>query len=141
MVFQQPEESFDPRKTLGWSVGEPLKHRGMGREERARRVRSLLAQVGLGAPLASRYPHEVSGGECQRAALARALAASPRLLVCDEITSALDTIVQAEIVRLVRRLCKEQEMACLFITHDLALLADLASRVLLMEHGRIVSDR
>lgn len=137
MVFQQPEESFDPRKTLGWSIGEPLLNRGVRAHERAARITDLLQQVGLDDSLAARYPHEVSGGECQRAALARALAPNPRLLVCDEITSALDTIVQADIVRLVGRLCQARGMACLFITHERALLARLASRVLVMEAGRI----
>lgn len=137
LIFQQPRESFDPRRTLGWSVAEPLCTRGVASEERIRRVRSLLHEVGLGEEIALRYPHEASGGECQRAALARALAAGPRLLVCDEITSALDTIMQVQIVQIVKDLCRKKGLACLFITHDRALLEGLAERILQMEDGRI----
>lgn len=137
LIFQQPRESFDPRRTLGWSVAEPLCTRGVASEERIRRVRSLLHEVGLGEEIALRYPHEASGGECQRAALARALAAEPRLLVCDEITSALDMIMQVQIVQIVKDLCRKKGLACLFITHDRALLEGLAERILQMEDGRI----
>ena len=140
MVFQMPEDSFDPRKTLGWSIAEPLLRHGWKKERRKERVAELLQEVGLGAHFATRYPHEASGGECQRAAIARALTLSPKLLICDEVTSALDVTVQAQVVRLLRRILQEQGAACLFVTHDLALLPAIADRVIVMQAGRIVEQ-
>lgn len=140
MIFQMPEDSFDPRKTLGWSIAEPLLDRGWEKARREARVRELLAEVGLEPSFAERYSHEVSGGQCQRAALARAIALSPKLLICDEATSALDVTVQSRIVELIKKLCRKKRMACLFITHDLALLPGLADRVLVMHGGRIVEE-
>ena len=86
---------------------------------------------------AERYPREVSGGECQRAAIARAISISPKLLICDEATSALDVTIQAQIVALIKKLCVEKNIACLFITHDLATLKKIADRVLVLEDGRL----
>ncbi len=140
MIFQQPEESFDPRQTLGWSIAEPLRQHGMSRSAARERVPELLAEAGLPAGYAARYPHEVSGGECQRAAIARAIALRPRLLICDEATSALDVTVQAQIVALLSRLIREHHMASLFITHDLALLRRLATRGIVMHAGHIVEQ-
>lgn len=96
--------------------------------------------MGLEEAYTERYPHEVSGGECQRAAIARALARDPAVLICDEATSALDVMTQQSVVGLLRRLLAERGMACLFITHDLALLPALAHRVLVMHGGRIVEE-
>lgn len=138
MIFQMPEDSFDPRKTLGWSIGEPLRNHGF--ENVGGRVRELLIEVGLPGNYSERYPHEVSGGECQRAAIARAISLSPKLLICDEATSALDVTVQAQVIALIRRLCREKNIACLFITHDLALLPKIADRVIVMYGGRIVEE-
>lgn len=140
MIFQMPEDSFDPRKTLGWSIAEPLRNHGWPKAHRRARVEELLAEAGLDASFAGRYPHEVSGGQCQRAAIARAIALEPKLLICDEATSALDVTVQSRIVELVKKLCRKKKMACLFITHDLALLPGLADRVLVMHAGRIVEE-
>ncbi len=139
MVFQMPEDSFDPRHTLGWSIGEPMRNRGWEKKRIKERVEGLLEEVGLSPSYGERYPHEVSGGECQRAAIARALALSPRVLVCDEATSALDMTVQAGIVELIGKLVGKG-LACLFITHDIALLAGLAHRVMVMHEGRIVEE-
>ncbi len=136
MVFQTPDDSFDPRKTLGWSIAEPLKN--FGAENIAAKVASLLVEVGLTANYAERYPHEVSGGECQRAAIARAISLEPKLLICDEVTSALDLTVQAQIVTLIKNLCHKKNIACLFITHDLTLLPKIADEVLVMDGGKIV---
>lgn len=136
MIFQSPEDSFNPRRTLGWSIGEPLRSRSIERAED--RVRELLIEVGLTEEFFERYPHEVSGGQCQRAAIARALALEPKLLICDEATSALDVTVQAQVVELLRRLSAEKNISLLFITHDLALLPSIAERVLVMNGGRIV---
>ncbi len=140
MIFQSPGNSFDPRKTLGWSIGESMRNRGWERNRIINRICFLLQEVGLNETYISRYPHEVSGGEVQRAAIARALALSPRLLICDEVTSALDVTIQAQIIRLLKHLIEEQGIGCLFITHDLALLPMIAHKVLVMEKGRAVEE-
>lgn len=139
MIFQTPDDSFDPRKTLGWSIAEPLKNYGY-KKNIGEKVSSLLVEVNLPVTYAERYPHEVSGGECQRAAVARAIALSPKLLICDEVTSALDENVQAQVVTLIKNLCREKKIACLFITHDLNLLPQIAERVLVMNGGKIVEE-
>ena len=132
MIFPTPEDSFDPRRTLGASIAEPIKNFGV-----KARVDDLLTQVGLPADYANRYPREVSGGECQRAAIARAISVAPKLLICDEATSALDVTIQAQVVALIKNLCAEKNIACLFITHDLKLLTRLANRVLVLENSRL----
>ena len=137
MIFQQPESSFNPRRLLGWSISEPLRRHGVSEGDCRERTAQLLREVGLDTDYAERYPHEVSGGECQRAAIARALALNPKLLICDEITSALDVTIQREITALIRSLV-EKGMTCIFITHDLALLNDVADYVAVMEKGKIV---
>ena len=137
MIFQSPEDSFDPRKNIGWSLGKALSNHGWDKGSIERRLDELLEEVGLLASYKERYPHQLSGGECQRAAIARAVALSPKLLLCDEATSALDVTVQAQIVKLIRRLIKEHNMACLFVTHDLALLPEIADRVMVMSEGKI----
>ena len=140
MVFQDPAGSFDPRRTLGDSVGESLRSRGRSRREAAAGAAALLAQCGLPPELSGRYPHQVSGGQCQRAAIARALAAGPRVLICDEATSSLDATVQAQIMALLRALREESGLACLFITHDLALAQSFCSRLLVMEDGHVAEE-
>ena len=136
MVFQQPTASFDPRRTLGDGIGESL--RGCSRDERKARVATLLGQCGLAEEIAARYPHAVSGGQCQRAAIARALAVQPQLLLCDEATSALDVTTQAQILRLLSALREQTGMAIIWISHDLALVQDFCDRALVMHGGRIV---
>ena len=136
MIFQMPEDSFDPRQTLGWSIGEPMRNHKF--ENINEKIKNLLVEVGLTADFVKKYPHEVSGGECQRAAIARAISLSPKLLICDEATSALDVTVQSQIIKLIRRLCIEKNIACLFITHDLALLPQIADEVMVMHGGKIV---
>lgn len=140
MVFQSPAESFDPRRTLGDGVGESLKNTGLSSKERKRRVEKLFMQCGLPADFAGRYPHEVSGGQCQRAAIARALAVEPRLLICDEATSALDVTVQKQVLELLASLQREWGLSYLFICHDLALVQQFCDRVLVMAEGRIVEE-
>lgn len=140
MVFQSPAESFNPRRTLGDGVGESLKNAGLSSRERKIRVEKLFMQCGLPADFAGRYPHEVSGGQCQRAAIARALAVEPRLLICDEATSALDVTVQKQILELLSSLKRERGLSYLFICHDLALVQQFCDRVLVMAEGRIVEE-
>lgn len=136
MIFQNPEDSFNPRRKLGKSIAEPIKN-FLGNENLQNRVENLLIEVGLPKNYANRYPREVSGGECQRAAIARAISINPKLLICDEATSALDVTIQAQIVALIKKLCVEKNIACLFITHDLATLKKLADKVLVLEGGRL----
>ena len=140
MIFQMPENSFDPRKNFGWSIAEPLKNNGWKKDLIKERISELLLKVGLNPDYAERYPHEVSGGECQRIAIARAISINPKLLICDEATSALDVTVQGQITRLIRELCKKENIACLFITHDLALLPKISDRIIVMYGGKIVEE-
>ena len=140
MVFQSPRSSFDPRRTLGDGVGECLKNGGVGKAERRERVRALLERCGLPAAAADWYPHEVSGGQCQRAAIARALAAQPRLLVCDEATSALDVMAQRQILELLLELKTEGRLQLLFITHNLTVAQQCCDRLIVMDKGRIVEE-
>ena len=143
MVFQTPMESFDPRRTLGDGIGESLRNAGVSRKETRERVETLLEKCGLPIEFADRYPHQVSGGQCQRAAIARALAIEPKLLICDEATSALDVTVQKEIIDLLKsfRARQGRNLSILFICHDISLVQQFADRVLVMYHGRIVEER
>lgn len=140
MVFQTPQDSFDPRKTLGNGIMEGIQNRGMKRQEAKKRLEEVMEMVELPMEYAGRYPHQVSGGQCQRAAIARALAPNPDLIICDEATSALDVTVQAQIVKLLERLQSEMEVAFLFICHDLALVQAICDRVLVMYNGKIVEE-
>lgn len=142
MVFQTPADSFDPRKTLGDGIGESLRNAGMSRRETRAEVERLLEQCGLSKEFADRYPHQVSGGQCQRAAIARALAIQPKLLICDEATSALDVTVQKEIIDLLNqlRLVQGKHLSILFICHDLSLVQQFCDRVLVMYQGKIVEQ-
>ena len=140
LVFQLPKESFDPGKTLGSGIGESLRNSGLKRKEVREKVAELLSTCGLTPDFAERYPGEVSGGECQRAAIARALAVEPSLLICDEATSALDVTVQKQILELLLRLKNEKKLSFLFISHDLALVQAFCDRVLVMYQGEIVEE-
>ena len=142
MVFQSPSDSFDPRRTLGDGIRESLRNAGMSRRETRAEVKRLLEQCGLSKEFADRYPHQVSGGQCQRAAIARALAIQPRLLICDEATSALDVTVQKEIIDLLNqlRLARGKHLSILFICHDLSLVQQFCDRVLVIYQGEIVEQ-
>jgi peptide/nickel transport system ATP-binding protein len=140
IVFQDPFSSMNPRMLVGDIVAEGIRalHPGIDPGARREKVRSLLAQVGLPADAAARYPHEFSGGQRQRICIARALAVNPKLIVCDEPTSALDVSVQAQIIELLKTLQREKNVSYLFITHDLAVVAEIADEVAVMYRGRIV---
>ena len=142
MVFQTPTDSFDPRRTLGDGIGESLRNLGMGRAETKQEVERLLTECGLTPEFASRYPHQVSGGQCQRAAIARALAVKPKLLICDEATSSLDVTIQKEIIALLNELrwAKGSDLSILFICHDIALVQQFCNRVLVLYKGKIVEQ-
>lgn len=140
MVFQNPVGSFDPRRTLGDGIGESLRNRGMKKAETEKRVAELLEQCGLDREYAKRYPHEVSGGQCQRAAIARALAVNPKVLICDEATSALDVTIQKQIMELLQELKEKQGLSFIFICHNLALVQMFCDRVLVLYEGKAVED-
>jgi oligopeptide transport system ATP-binding protein len=140
MIFQDPLASLDPRMTVERIVTEPLvTHRpGMTRADMRARARTLLERVGLGAHDLSRYPHEFSGGQCQRIGIARALIAEPKLVVCDEPVSALDVSIQSQVVGLLRDLQRELSLSMLFVSHDLAVVQAISTRVLVMYLGRVM---
>ena len=140
MIFQNPVGSFNPRRTLGQGLGESLKNSGMSKSEMKKRVEDLLVQCGLPAEFYSRFPHEVSGGQCQRAAIARALAIEPKILICDEATSALDVTVQKQILELLTDLQKKKQMSYIFICHNLALVQMLCDKVIVLFEGKIAEE-
>lgn len=141
MVFQDPVSSLNPRRSVGESIADPLRARGERDETRIRgRVRELLERVGLEAAHYDRYPHEFSGGQRQRVGIARALAADPRVIVCDEPVSALDVTTQAQVVALLGELQRELGLALVFVAHDLAVVRQVSDRVAVMRRGRIVEQ-
>ena len=138
-VFQNPYTSLNPRKTVGQIVAQPLEqYLRLGYRERSQRAARALADVSLAADFLSRYPDQLSGGERQRVAIARALVVEPDLLICDEVTSALDVSVQAVIVELLRGLQAERRIAMIFITHNLALVRSIAQSVVVLREGAVV---
>jgi oligopeptide transport system ATP-binding protein len=140
MVFQDPLASLDPRMTVAETLTEPLEifEPQLGKQARAQRVAEMLERVGLAPAAAGRYPHEFSGGQCQRIGIARAMMPRPRLLVCDEPVSSLDVSIQGQIVNLLGDLQRELKTAMLFISHNLAVVRHLSDRVMVMYGGRIV---
>lgn len=140
MIFQTPAESFDPRCTLGDGIGESLRNMGISKKETRNRVEKLLLTCGLTPEYADRYPHQVSGGECQRAAIARALAVEPKVLICDEATSALDVTIQKQIMELLEDLKEKNGLSFIFICHNLALVQMFCDRVLVLYEGKVVES-
>jgi oligopeptide transport system ATP-binding protein len=140
IVFQDPLASLDPRMTVGEIVAEPLRihARNLSRAERLAAVTDMLARVGLPADVLNRYPHEFSGGQCQRIGIARAMVLRPKLLVCDEPVSALDVSIQAQIVNLLQDLKRDFGMSILFVSHNLAVVRRLCDRVIVLYLGKPV---
>jgi len=145
LIFQDPSGSLDPRMTVGDIVAEPLRtfYPSMTRLQVRERVQGMMKLVGLLPEQINRYPHEFSGGQCQRIGIARALVVNPRLVVCDEPVSALDVSIQAQIVNLLRDLQKKLQLSLIFIAHDLSVVRHVSDRVLVMYLGQImeVADR
>jgi len=141
MIFQDPYSSLDPRQTIGQIVGEPLRHvRDMGAAAAKQRVMEVLEEVKLGAEYANRFPHQLSGGQRQRAAIARAIIRRPRFVIADEAVSALDVTVRAQILDLFTELQNRHGFSCLFISHDLGVVEQVADRVIVMDKGWIVEE-
>lgn len=140
MIFQNPQDSFNPRMTLGESISEIMINYGSSKKGAKVEVYKLLDMVGLKEEYYDRFPSNVSGGECQRAAIARVLAIKPKIIICDEATSALDVSVQAQIIELLKRLKDELGLSYLFISHDLALVQSICDRIYVMKDGCIVEE-
>ncbi len=141
MVFQDPYASLDPRMTIGQLVGEGLRLvKGMSSADKAKRVAEVLDEVGLGTAFAPRHAHELSGGQRQRVAIARAVVRRPAFVIADEPVSALDVTVRAQVLELFAELQKRHGFSCLFISHDLGVVEQVADRVIVMQDGRIVEQ-
>lgn len=141
MIYQLPDTSLNPRQRIREIIGRPVQfYRGLKGEELETRLRELLSMTELDADFLERFPHELSGGQKQRVGIARALAADPDLIICDEVTSALDQLVGEQILNLLLKLQKEIGMSYLFITHDLGTVDAIADQVVVMRHGRVVEQ-
>ena len=138
MIFQDAVGSFHPRRTIKASIRESV-HNLCGRSAEPD-LEGLAALVGLDPSLADRYPRNLSGGQCQRFAIARAVAVDPKILLCDEVTSALDVSSQAQVLKLLSDIVRERHMSAIFVSHDLAVVSCICDRVMVMYHGKVVEE-
>lgn len=140
MIFQTPQNAFDPRQTLGNAVLEILLNNHWDKHLAKTRLAELFELVGLDIDLSKRYPNKVSGGQCQRVAIARALAINPQMLICDEITSALDSQTQDKIIKLLQKLQRKLNLTIIFISHDLSLIQNFCDKIIVIYAGKIVEQ-
>lgn len=140
LIFQDPLASLNPRLTVAEIIREPLyaADPGMARDEADKRIEEIMTAVGLLPEMRSRYPHEFSGGQCQRIAIARAMVLKPKLIICDEPVSALDVSIQAQVINLLRKLQREYGLSLIFISHDLSVVRHLCQRVMVLYLGRMM---
>jgi len=140
IIFQDPLASLDPRMTIGAIIARPLKtfYPDLGKAEIDKRVKDSMSQVGLAPEMLRRYPHEFSGGQCQRIGIARAIILRPKLIVCDEPVSALDVSIQAQIINLLRKLQAELGLSLLFISHNLSVVRHISHRVMVLYLGKVM---
>lgn len=140
MIFQDPYSSLDPRMTVEELVLEPLEiqHTKLDKEQALQSVRAMLRRVGLLPELFARYPHELSGGQCQRVSIARALVVKPKVLICDEAVSALDVSIQAQIINMLNQLKREMNLAIIFISHDISVVRYVSDRIMVLYLGRVM---
>lgn len=145
IIFQDPLASLDPRMTIGEIIGEPLRsfYPNMSKKERVSKIETMMANVGLLPQMINRYPHEFSGGQCQRIGVARAMILEPKLIICDEPVSALDVSIQAQIVNLLKELQERFGLSLVFISHDLSVVRHISHRVLVLYLGNVmeIADR
>ena len=143
IIFQDPYGSLDPRMTIGSIIREPLDifNKQLSRKEKEERIFQIMKDVGLTNDLFNRYPHELSGGQCQRVGIARALINKPSVLICDEPVSALDLSIQAQILDLLNSLKNKYRLSLVFVSHDLSVIRSICDRVIVLKHGLIVENR